>query len=174
MSTEVQFPVPAGMDPDASQAQIFMALLGESMMTPIANPADPSALVPIVAMVPTDALGKNEHIKFWTDLDKAVIEMRDAAIKRLALGLDIPPEVLLGIADANHWNAWLSEESAVKAHLEPRLAVVAYALTDDLPAPGDRRTRCPTRTNYFVLADTSSIRLRPEPLHGSHRAVRPR
>jgi len=160
LSNEVQFPVPPGMDPQASQAQIFMALLGESMMTPIADRSDPSAIVPIVAMVPTESLGKNEHIKFWTELDKAVIEMRDAAIKRLALGWDVPPEVLLGISDANHWNAWLSEESAVKAHLEPRLSVVSYATTTAYLRPAIEGL-VPDPENFFCLADTSSIRLRP-------------
>jgi hypothetical protein len=160
MSNEVQFPVPPGMDPAASQAQIFMALLGESMMTPIENPGDPSAVVPIVAMVPTESLGKNEHLKFWTDLDANVVQMRDAAIKRLALGLDVPPEVLLGVADANHWNAWLSEESAVKAHLEPRLSVIAYALTTAYLRPS-LKGLVADPDDFYVIADTSSIRLRP-------------
>jgi hypothetical protein len=160
LSNEVQFPAPPNMDPAASQAEIFMALLGESMMTPIQDPADPSATVPIVAMVPTESLGKNEHLKFWSDLDEKVVEMRDAAIKRLALGLDVPPEVLLGVADANHWNAWLSEESAVKAHLEPRLAIIAYALTEMYLRPS-LTDLVPDPENYFVIADTSSIRLRP-------------
>jgi hypothetical protein len=160
LSNEVQFPVPPGMDPAASQAQIFMALLGESMMTPIGDPGDPSAIVPIVAMVPTESLGKNEHVKFWSELDAAIIEMRDASIKRLALGLDVPPEVLLGMADANHWNAWLSEESAVKAHLEPRLAVIAYALSTAYLRPSIEGL-VPDPDEYFVIADTSSIRLRP-------------
>jgi len=160
LSNEVQFPAPPGMDPAASQAEIFMALLGEAMMTAKADPSDPSATVPIVAMVPTESLGKNDHLKFWSDLDDKVVEMRDAAIKRLALGLDVPPEVLLGVADANHWNAWLSEESAVKAHLEPRLAIIAYALTTHYlqAAIADQ---VPDPENYFVIADTSSIRLRP-------------
>jgi hypothetical protein len=160
LSNEVTFPVPAGMDPAASQAEIFMALLGEAMMTAKANPAHPSALVPIVAMVPTDSLGKNEHLKFWSELDDAVVGMRDAAIKRLALGLDVPPEVLLGIGDSNHWNAWLSEESAVKAHLEPRLAIIAYAVTESYLQPALQGI-VPDPDSYFVIADTSSIRLRP-------------
>jgi len=160
LSNEVQFPVPPGMDPAASQAQIFMALLGDSMMTPIADPGDPSALVPIVAMVPTESLGKNEHIKFWSELDRVVIEMRDAAIKRLALGWDVPPEVLLGVSDSNHWNAWLSEESAVKAHLEPRLSVCSYAVTSAYLRPA-LQGLVKDPENFYCIADTSSIRLRP-------------
>ncbi len=160
ISNEVSFPTPPDMDPAATPADAFMALLGEAMLTPIKDPADASALVPIVAMVPTDSLGKNEHVKFWTELDANVVQMRDAAIKRLALGIDVPPEVLLGVADANHWNAWLSEESAVKAHLEPRLAIVAYALTEQYLRPA-LEGQVDEADEFFVIADTSSIRLRP-------------
>jgi len=162
MSSDIDFPVPEGMDPNASPASRFMAILGESMMTPIGDRADPSALVPIVAMVPTEALGKQEHLKFWSELDDKVVVMRDAAIKRLALGMDVPPEVLLGVADANHWNAWLSEESAVKAHLEPKLATLAYALTEQYLQPSLKGLVPDDEVgDYFVIADTSGIRLRP-------------
>jgi hypothetical protein len=162
LSSDAEFPVPEGADPNASPAANFMALLGEAMMTPIADPSDPSALVPIVAMVPTESLGKNEHLKFWSELDNAIVEMRDASIKRLALGMDVPPEVLLGIADANHWNAWLSEESAVKAHLEPRLGTIAFAMTESYLRPAIQgEVPDDELEDYFVLADTSSIRLRP-------------
>lgn len=160
LSSEVEFPAPPNADPNATPATNFMQMLGEAMMTPIGDPDDPSALVPIVAMVPTESLGKNEHVKFWSDLDNAVIQMRDAAIKRLALGMDVPPEVLLGVADTNHWNAWLSEESAVKAHLEPRLGTLAYGLTEQYLQPALQGV-VPNPEDFFVIADTSSIRLRP-------------
>src|SRR4029453_11693020 len=158
ISNEVEFAVPEGMDPNASQASIFMHVLGEAMMIPIGDRTNPSAHVPIVAMVPTEALGKNEHIKFWTDLDGSVTEMRESAVKRFAVGMDAPAEALLGTADANHWNAWLSEEAGIKAHLEPRLGVVNSALTaqylrpaiqDDVPEEDLR--------DYFVIADTSEF-----------------
>lgn len=162
LSSEAEFPVPPGADPNASPAQHFMSLLGEAMMTPIQDPDDPSALVPVVVMVPTESLGKNEHMKFWSDLDDKVVVMREAAIKRLALGMDVPPEVLLGVADATHWNAWLSEESAVKAHLEPRLAAIAYAMTEQYLRPSIKGLVPDEELDdYFVIADTSAIRLRP-------------
>lgn len=160
LSNEVQFPTPPGADPAATQADNFMALLGESMLTPIQEPGNAAAVVPIVAMVPTDSLGKNDHVKFWTELDANAVSMREAAIKRLALGLDVPPEVLLGVADANHWNAWLSEESAVKAQIEPGLEVIVSALTATYLRPAIAN-EVPDPEDFFVLADTSAIRLRP-------------
>ena len=162
ISNEVEFAVPEGMPADASQAQIFMHVLGEAMMTPIGDRTNPSAHVPIVAMVPTEALGKNEWIKFWTDLDSSVTDMREAAVKRFAVGMDAPPEALLGTADANHWNAWLSEEAGIKAHLEPRLTVVNSAITTSYLRPAIEDEVPEDEVNeYFVIADTSEIRLRP-------------
>lgn len=162
ISNEVEFAVPEGMPADASQAQIFMHVLGEAMMTPIGDRTNPSAHVPIVAMVPTEALGKNEWIKFWTDLDSSVTDMREAAVKRFAVGMDAPPEALLGTADANHWNAWLSEEAGIKAHLEPRLGVVNSALTTNYLRPAIMDDISEEQlADYFVIADTTEIRLRP-------------
>jgi hypothetical protein len=40
----------------------------------------------------------------------------------------MPPEILLGIGDVNHWGAWGIDEHAWKAHLQP----VAQQLVDDL------------------------------------------
>lgn len=160
LASEMEFAAPPDADPEANQASSFMQVLAKAMMTPIVDRSNPAAVVPIVVTVPGEYLDKAHLMHFWSDLDEKVIEMRDAAIKRLALGLDVPPEVLLGIADANHWNAWLSEESAVKAHLEPRLGVVAHACTTGWLRPaieGD----VPNPEEYYVLADTASIRLRP-------------
>jgi hypothetical protein len=162
MSKDVSFTPPPDADPNASQADHFVATLMAAAAAARRNPGSPESMVPIVALVPTESLGKNELMHFWSPLDEAVIMMRDAAIKRLALGVDTPPEVLLGVADANHWNAWLSEESAVKAHIEPRLGFMAWATTDQYLRPslvgidgiGDIN-------DYFVIADTASIRLRP-------------
>ena len=51
---------------------------------------------------------------FWTQLDEHAIELRSEAIRRLGLGMDMPPEVLQGSADSNHWAAWQADEAAIK------------------------------------------------------------
>jgi len=157
---EITFPTPKEADPSASQVDQFMQMLGEAMTTPIADRSNAAAIVPVVVQAPGDELGNIRHMTFWTELDENVIPMRQAAIHRLALGLDTPPEVLLGMGDSNHWNAWLVDEAAIKSHLEPRLAVIAHALTTAYlrPALTDQVTDA---SDYYVLADTAEIRLRP-------------
>lgn len=158
LSQAMTFPAPptgSNLPEGASTADIFMSVLGESMMTPIQNPGDPSAVVPIVVTAPGDEIDKVKHITFWSELNATAIEMRTEAIRRLALGLDMPPEVLLGTANLNHWGAWQMDESAIKAHTEPLLELVTNALTIGYLQP------ITEDTDDVVAFDTSALRLRP-------------
>lgn len=157
--SEITFPTPKEADPSASVADQFMAVLGEAMVTPIKDRASASAVVPIVVTAPGEFLEKARHMTFWSELDAETINMRDNAVKRLAIGLDTPPEVLLGMGETNHWNAWLVDEAAIKSHLEPRLQVICHALTEAFLRPA--LTGRADAEDYYVLADTSDIRLRP-------------
>lgn len=162
LPSEISFAAPPGIDPAANPAEAFMAVLGTAMLTPIKEPSSPAAVVPIVVTVPGEHLDDIKHLTFWGELDDAVVTMREGGIKRLALGLDIPPEVLLGVMDANHWNAWLSDESAIKSHVEPRLSVVTAALTVGYLRPALVGTMDPGEIeDHYVIADTAAVRLRP-------------
>lgn len=160
LPSEMTFPAPPNAPEGASQADLFMLTLGEAMMTPVSDPDDPSAVVPIVVTAPTEAIQAAKHIEFARTLVEEVRLTRDNAVKRFALGMDIPPEVLTGLGDVNHWNAWLADESSVKVHIEPRLAVVAdaiYSAYVDPAITGD----VDDTARYGVVADTSLLRIRP-------------
>lgn len=160
LPAEITFPVPKSAAPGASQADAFMSVLAEAMMTPIQDPESASAVVPIVVTAPGEFLGEVKHVTFWTDLDEKVVSMRENAVKRLALGLDTPPEVLLGVSETNHWNAWLVDDAAIKSHLEPRLGVLCQAITTTYLRPAIIGQE-DEPDDFYVLADTSDIRMRP-------------
>lgn len=162
LPSEITFAAPPDSDPAANPAQAFMSVLGEAMLTPIQDRSSAAAVVPIVVTIPGEHLEKPKLLTFWSELDANVVTMREGAIKRLALGLDIPPEVLLGVSDSNHWNAWLSDESAIKSHVEPRLSVVTAALTTGYLRPSLAGEVDPGEVDdFYVIADTSAVRLRP-------------
>lgn len=148
-------PADANLPEGASNADIFMHYLGDAMMTPITQPDSPAALVPIVVTVPDELVGKIDHLKFWTELDNHAVELRTEAIRRLALGLDMPPEVLLGTASLNHWGSWQMEESSIKAHIEPLLELITNALTIGYLQP------LLDGVEEIVAYDTTALRLRP-------------
>ncbi len=157
LPSDISFPPPEDADPSASTADTFMRVLGEAMLTPIGDPDNPAAVVPIVVTAPGENIKEARHIRLSDELTEQVRLTRDNAVKRFALGMDIPAEVLTGMGDANHWNAWLVDEAAVKAHIEPLLDVIANAVTTGyLWHAVDN-----AQGTYFVAADTSAIRLRP-------------
>jgi hypothetical protein len=163
MPSEIDFAADPEADPEATQATSFMMKLHEAMEAAKTDPGGPASFVPIVVTAPGELIAAARHMTFWSELDASVIEMRDAAIRRFGIGMDAPPEVLMGNGDSNHWNAWLSEESAIKAHLEPRLGVIAQALTEGYLRPSLKGVIPDDEIDsYYVIADTAAIRTRPD------------
>lgn len=113
----------------------FVAALMDSMLRPIENRDDASAVVPLVVTVPDEAADKMSHLTFSTALDSGARDLRDEAIRRLALAQDAPPELLLGSGAMNHWGAWLTREDTVTTHIEPVLALICDALTSQYLRP---------------------------------------
>lgn len=138
----------------------FLAALIEAMVTPLNNRDSAAAVVPLVARVPRDALKAIQHVKFDTPFDARVDELRTAAIRRIASGLDIPPEVMLGLGDVNHWSAWQIEESAVKLHVEPLLALICDALTTRYLRPSLEKMGHTDAADYAIWFDTSDVVMR--------------
>lgn len=150
-----------------NQAVRFMQTLGHHMLTPISDPSSPAALIPIVVTAPGEVIDKIKLLTFWSPLDENAMPMRKDALIRFATGMDLPPEMVLGMGSnggtgggrsngVSHWGAWQIEESTIKMYIEPMLDLVLQALTISYlrvlsGGPQDR-----------VTADTSRLRLRPD------------
>ena len=119
----------------SGQPDPFVSALMESMLRPIENRDDASAVVPLVVTVPDEAADKVNHLTFSSALDSGARDLRDEAIRRLALAQDAPPELLLGSGAMNHWGAWLTREDTVTTHIEPVLALICEALTSQYLRP---------------------------------------
>lgn len=181
MPSEMTFPTPpveeGTVQMTANNADQLMQIISTAMATAIRDRSNPSALVPIVITAPSDVIDKIKHVTFWSDLSEQAMELRKEAIGRLALGMDIPPEVLQGVAESNHWSAWQADESAIKAHTEPLLKLITSALTQKYLRPllaaddgadvldDEEATRTPVPDeelrDWSIGVDTSEMRLRP-------------
>jgi hypothetical protein len=124
----------AGMQDDDPSDPFTEALI-QAMLTPIGDRSNASALVPLVITVPDEAAEHFHHMTFDKPLDTEARPLRDEAIRRLALGQDAPPELLLGSGGMNHWGAWLVQEEVVSAHIEPPIALICDALTGQYLRP---------------------------------------
>lgn len=146
-----------------SQADQIAQLLISVASKAIQEPESAAAMVPIVMQAPGEFLEKIQHVTFWSELDAQAPELRNEAIKRIALGMDMPPEVLLGTADMNHWNAWALEEASIKAHTDPFLQMITESLTEGYLRPAlEAGGMAPEdAASYALAADTAKLRLRP-------------
>lgn len=103
----------AGATGEDDESPLTEALL-EAMITPISDRSNASAVVPLMPVVPGEWIEKIRYDRFDSQLDPEYRALRDEAIRRLALGQDCPPELLLGVgcvtpgAKALTRRGWLS------------------------------------------------------------------
>ena len=164
LPSEMSFGTP-GSDPNATpavdpKADPFMAALTEAMTTAIGDRDSASAVVPIVVKAPGDSLAHVQHVTFSSPLDESALSLREEAIRRFALGIDLPPEVVLGQAASNHWTAWAIDEASIKVHIEPICELICDAVTREYlwAALGDTDEA----HRYRVAYDTSELRVRQD------------
>jgi hypothetical protein len=133
----------------------------ETAREAIATPGTAAATVPIPMRVPSEFVDKIKHIDFTTAQDEKIIEKRDSAIRRLATHVDIPPEVLTGMGDVNHWSSWQLEESAIKIHILPPVELICHGLTFAFLTPM-LKGMGEDPEGWVVWYDASEIAQRPD------------
>lgn len=110
--------------------KVLLDLL-EAMTTPIQNEGSASAIVPLIVNGPSEFLKELEHITFTRPFDDALDIQMQRALRRLAQGLDVPAEFVLGMEGLSHWTAWMVDESMIHTHIEPIIQQVLDSLTED-------------------------------------------
>lgn len=152
-------PVPADVPVSATD---LMASLQAAMTTAIQDQASAAAMVPIVLKAPGEYLDKIRHITLASEVTETAVKTRETAIRRLALSLDVPPEVLLGVADANHWSAWASQDQAINQHIAPMMTTICDALTEAVLRPLLESSGHPDPESVVVWFDLADLAKRPD------------
>jgi hypothetical protein len=127
-------PLPDGVDfpreeDDLPGVQGFTQMLMRAMATSLRDRSSAEAMVPIAFTVPGEYLDKIKQVTFWSEMSASLLPMAEAAVRSLAQSLDIPPEILLGQADSNHWTAWQTSADAVTTQIVPINSRICDALT---------------------------------------------
>lgn len=147
----------------------FVETLIDAMTVPITDRGSAAAVVPLVVKIPGEYVDRVRHISFATPFDAKVLELLESAIKRLALGMDIPPEILTGTSGMNHWGAWQVQEESITLHIEPLSEVVTHALTIGYLRPA-LEAEGYDPSEVMVWYDTTDLRTRPDRSSGAVQA----
>jgi hypothetical protein len=105
LPSQVSPPPPEGPDEEPEQSP-FLQMFTAHIQAQKENPASAEAKVPFVLEADYDYL---DQVRWMPMHDPATDylekDLRIEAIKRLGLGLDMPPEALEGFSNTNHWAA---------------------------------------------------------------------
>jgi hypothetical protein len=153
----VSFPKQDGTPGDISALLDMILAVAQAQLQGAGTAA---GLVPILAEIPAGTGKDIQHVKFETALTNELKEKLDHAIRRLATGLDINPEEMLGMGKSNHWSAWQIDENSIKLFIQPVMARICDALTRGylekaLKAIGADPAK------YTIWFDPSALTVRP-------------
>lgn len=116
--------------PALADADEFEQALVDGMMIPIQDPSDASAVVPILVRGPAELGEKIRLINFERTFDPSLVQRSDRVLERILQGIDLPKDVVSGLANVRYSNAVQIEEQLFKAHIQPLTLLVCDALTD--------------------------------------------
>jgi len=107
----------------------FEDQLIDAMTTPIRDEDSASAVVPLIIRGPAELGDKIKQFKFERSFDPALAQRADRVLERILQGLDVPKDIVTGLANVKYSNALQIDESLYKAHIEPLMLLIADALT---------------------------------------------
>lgn len=131
-----QDPTTDGSDqrPVDSWSDFELALM-RSLLSPQEDDGSAASVVPHLIKGKGDLLEKIRHVSLDREIDKEAVARMDFLIRRIAHGVNLPVEVLLGLADSNHWSAWLVDDQSYRAHIQPTAQIPAAGLARDFLRP---------------------------------------
>ena len=133
MPVEPEGPLPLGAEgmplPPVEEHDEFEEELIAAMTTPIADEESAAAVVPLLIRGPAELGAMIKQFKFERTFDPTLAQRADRALDRIMQGIDVPKDVVTGLANVKYSNAVAIDKSLYKAHVEPLLLLICDALT---------------------------------------------
>lgn len=149
-------------EPDPDEDEFERALL-DAMTTPISDEESAAAVVPLLVRGPAEMADKIKLIKFERSFDPALVQRADRVLDRIMQGIDVPKDIVTGLANVKYSNAVQIDESLYKAHIEPLALLLCDAFTVVYLRPALRAAGIsPSElSRYVVWFDPSEVTTRP-------------
>lgn len=145
---------------EEGEAITLLDQLLEHMGKAVNDSAAATRLVPLLISGPGEQLKNLDKIEFSRELDRLAIELRDEARRAFAAMVDMPPEVLTGKVDLNHWNAWSVKEDADREVLS-LAELVLPSITRGYLVPTLNAMGVKDPSRFFLWYDDSELTSKP-------------
>lgn len=141
----------------------FLEELIEAMVSPITDEGTASAVVPLVVRGQAEYLSEIRRVAMQDPMETYPEEgLRSEAIRRFAMGADFPPEILLGLTEANHWTGWQIDEQTAKSHIFPVCQQFVDSMTGAYLRPFLKSEGVADWEKYVIAYDGASVVNKPD------------
>lgn len=94
------------------------------------DPGSTASFFPGLVRVPIDQIENwAKFIELGKPIDPLAIERARYVVDRIANGLNMPKEIVLGFGDTNHWGAAIIERAGFRAYMEPSVLAIVHGFT---------------------------------------------
>jgi hypothetical protein len=101
----------------------------EATTTPVEDETSGHTVTPLLITGPPELGQLIKYIEMGRKIDADLLAAEDRAIDRMLAGLDIPKDVVSGMAEVRYANSVIIDDSLYKAHIEPLILLICDALT---------------------------------------------
>lgn len=149
-------------DEDPATAVLLSDMI-EHGQAAIDNPGSAEAAMPFILQAAMEYLEGVEWMSTHDNqTDYMERELRKEAVHRLALGMDFPPEFLLGMTDANHWTARQVVYDMWRSYGSPVAERFGDDLSDSYLRPALRDEGYSGWENVVVAFDDTQVVIPPD------------
>lgn len=133
--------------------------------TAIRDQGSAAAQVPLLVFMDDEKwekMGQDKLVRWDQGVDEIMAKLREELIKRFATAIDLPPEILLGYGDTNHWNAFFIGDEAFRNHIEPLAMLIVDALTVSYLRPALARMGVANPERFEIWYDPAALVADPD------------
>lgn len=154
--------VPTGINP-ASGGDVEDKIV-EATTQPVEDESSIAGVSPLVVNGPSE-LGKElRRLELHRPIDDSLIGIGERALDRILAGLEVPKELVSGLAEVKFANAVVLTDDMLKTHIEPLILMIVDALTTVYLKPALIKDGVPPDLvqRFCVWYDPSQITTRPD------------
>ena len=170
--TEMSFNAPEPLGAEDAENNIFLADYVEHVQNQIENPGAAESKVPFLLEGAYDYGDRLRWIQTHDPQnDYLERELRKEAVQRMAMGLDMPPEALMGMTDANHWTAKQVMHDMWRSHGIPKAEQFADELSEAYLRAALEEENYPGWQDIVVGMDDSQVVISPDRTEDADKAL---
>lgn len=136
----------------------------DALTAPVENEAAGTTVAPLILRGPPEVGDKIQLLDVLRTFDPALATTADRALERLMQGMDIPKDMVTGLANVRYSNAIVIDDGLYKAHIEPTCLFAVDSMTSAWYRPFLRRVGVHPKLvdKLVVWYDPSEIVTRPD------------